>query len=157
MESVRGRAVPGHTLRRGVATDESEIAQALRSVAEDINRAWNEGDIERAYALLGDDFEYTLASTWPQSRPLHGRAEVVAFFKDFRERFPDAHAGPLEFVEVGPQRMIVWFPVIGTGRASGAKTEMQVWQVWQLDNGVPVRCDEYADRAAALKAAGRDD
>ena len=142
--------------RAALTTDESEIAQALRSTAEDINRAWNEGDFERAYSLLGDDFVYTLAATWPQSRPLHGRAEVVAFFKDFRETFPDAHAGPLEFIEVGPQRLILRFPVVGTGRASGVRTEIEIWQVWQLDEGVPVRCDEYPDRAAALRAAGMD-
>ena len=135
-------------------TDESELAQGLRSIAEESNRAWNEGDVERAYGILGEDFVYTLSATWPQSRPLHGRNEVVAFFKDFREMFPDAHAGPIEFIEVGPQRLIMSFPVVGTGRASGVKTEMEIWQVWHLDNGVPVRCDEYPDRATTLEAAG---
>ena len=80
---------------------ESEFARAVRSTFEQGNRAWNEGDIERAYRALGDDFEYELAPPWPQSRPLRGRAEVVSFFRDFRETFPDARTGPLAFVEVG--------------------------------------------------------
>lgn len=48
---------------------ESEFGRALRNLYEEANRAWNEGDFERAYQVLGDDIEYELASTWPQSRP----------------------------------------------------------------------------------------
>lgn len=134
---------------------ESEFGRALRNLYEEANRAWNEGDFERAYQVLGDDIEYELASTWPQSRPLRGRAEVVEFFEDFRETFPDVRAGPVDFVEVSERRLIVGFPVIGTGRTSGIRIEMEVWQVWQLgETGIPARVKEYPDRAAALRAAG---
>ena len=51
--------------------------------------------------------------------------------------------------------MVVGFPVFGTGRSSGAGTEMQVWQVWEVGEGfVPARVREYVDRAAALEAVG---
>jgi ketosteroid isomerase-like protein len=134
---------------------ESELVRAVRSVYEEGNRAWNEGDFERAYQALGDDFEYHLAPTWPQSRPLRGRAEVVKFFESFRETFPDARSGPLEFVEVTERRIIVGFPVAGTGRASGVRSEMEIWQVWELaQGGMPVRVVEYPDRDGALRAAG---
>lgn len=129
----------------------SEFGRALRKLYEEANRAWNEGDFERAYQALSDDIEYELASTWPQSQPLHGRAEVVEFFDDFRETFPDVRAGPLDFVEVSERRLVVGFPVVGTGRISGARIEMEVWQVWELDeNGIPARVKEHPDRAAAL-------
>lgn len=134
---------------------ESEFGRALRKLYEEGNQAWNEGDFERAYQALGDDIEYELASTWPQSQPLHGRAEVVEFFEDFRETFPDVRAGPLDFVEVSERRLIVGFPVIATGRTSGVRVEMEIWQVWDLDeSGIPARVKEYSDRAAALRAAG---
>ena len=134
---------------------EPEFAQAQRDLYEEGTRAWNEGDIERAYEALGDDVEYELASTWPESRPLRGRAEVVEFFKGFRETFSDARAGPVEFVEVSEHRLIVGFPVIGTGRTSGVRIETEVWQVWQLgEGGIPLSVKEYPDRAAALSAAG---
>jgi ketosteroid isomerase-like protein len=137
-----------------VSTAESEFVRGMRSAFEQGNRAWNEGDFERAYQTLGDHFEYKLAATWPQTRPLRGRAEVVKFFRDFRETFPDARSGPLEFLEVGERRVIVGFPVVGTGRVSGARTEMEIWQVWELAaGGMPVRVDEYPDRGAALRAA----
>lgn len=139
----------------GVSTAESDVVRAVRSAFEQGNRAWNEGDFERAYQALGDDFEYDLAPTWPQSRPLRGRAEVVKFFEGFRETFSDARSGPLEFVEVGERRVIVGFPVVGTGRASRVRTEMEIWQVWELaKGGRPVQVSEYTDRGAALRAAG---
>ena len=131
---------------------ESEFGRALRNLYEEANRAWNEGDFERAYQVLGDDIEYELASTWPQSRPLRGRAEVVEFFEDFRETFPDVRAGPVDFVEVSDRRLIVGFPVVGTGRTSGIRIEMEVWQVWQLGEGGIESVKEYPDRAAALAA-----
>ena len=130
----------------------------LRTLYEEGNRAWNEGDFERAYQALGEESEYELAPTWPQTRPLRGRDEVVKFFEDFRETFPDARAGPLEFVEVSERRLIVGFPVVGTGRASGVRIDMEVWQVWHLGEAhMPIRVNEYPDRAAALRAAGIGD
>jgi ketosteroid isomerase-like protein len=138
-----------------VSAAESEFARALRNLYEEANRAWNEGNFERAYQVLGEDIEYELASTWPQSRSLRGRAEVVEFFEDLRGTFPDVRTGPVDFVEISERRLIVGFPVIGTGRISGIRVEMEVWQVWQLgEGGIPARVDEYPDRAAALKAAG---
>jgi ketosteroid isomerase-like protein len=138
----------------GVNTAEWEFVRGVRSVFEQGFCAWNERDFGRAYQALGDDFEYNLASTWPHSRPLRGRGEVVKFFEDFCETFPDARAGPPEFVEVGERRVIVGFPVVGSGRASGVRCEMEIWQVWEYEGGRPVRVSEYPDRGAALRAAG---
>lgn len=136
---------------------ESEFGQTLRKLYVEGNRAWNEGDFERAYQVLGDDTEYELASTWPQSRPLRGRAEVVQFFEDFRETFPDVRTGPVEFVEVTERRLIVGFRVVGTARTSGIRIEMEVWQVWQLgEDGFSIRVKEYSDRTAALDAEASD-
>lgn len=110
--------------------------------------------MERAYQPLGDDVEYELAPTWPQSKPLRGRAEVVEFFQDLHETFPDVRTGALDFAELSRRHLIVGFSVIGTGRMSGLRYEMEVWQVWEFgESGIPVRVREYGDRGAALSAA----
>jgi ketosteroid isomerase-like protein len=142
---------------------ETEFSSAFRAVWEEGNRAWNEGDFERAYGALPDDFEYDLAATWPQSHPLRGRKEVVAFFEDFRETFPDTRGGPaIEFrvAQVsGPVdgTLVVGFPVTGTGRTSGAALEMEIWQVWEVAGGIPRQLKEFHDRSEAMSAAGIDE
>jgi ketosteroid isomerase-like protein len=131
--------------------------EAFKEAFEEGNRAWNEGDVKRAYAALPDDLDYRLATAWPQARALRGRDEVVAFFEDFQETFPDARTSSHEFMEVDERTVIVGFRVTGTGRTSGAGTAMEIWQVWELGEGmVPFRVREFGQRAAALDAAGAE-
>jgi ketosteroid isomerase-like protein len=132
------------------------LIETLRPLYEEGNRAWNEGDIQRAYSTLPEDFEMRLSANWPNARgALHGPDEIVAFFEDFREMFPDARTGSLDFIEVDDRRAIVGFPVTGTGRGSGARTEMEIWQLWEVsEDFVPVRLTEYSTRQQALEAAG---
>jgi ketosteroid isomerase-like protein len=136
---------------------ESEFLSQLRAVVLASNRAWNEGNFARSYATLPDDFEYELTDAWPQARPLRGRAEVIAFFEDFHETFPDTKAHIREFIEAGPQTVIIGYDVTGTGRSSGAGTTMEIWQVWEVGDGlVPRRVTEFHGRELALEAAGLD-
>jgi ketosteroid isomerase-like protein len=134
---------------------ESELFKAFRESFEEGNRAWNEGDFKRAYAALPEDIEYLLTPSWPNARPLRGRDEVVAFFEDFRETFPDARAEIVEFVQADEGTVIVGFAVTGTGRSSGIGTEMEIWQLWEMREGMnPSRVREFASRDEALAAAG---
>jgi ketosteroid isomerase-like protein len=134
---------------------ESEALKAFRAIYEEGNRAWNEGDVRRAYAALPEDFEHQLAPTWPNARPLRGPDEVVSFFEDFQATFPGVRTSRHEFIEVDERTMIVGFRVSGTGRTSGASTRMEIWQVWEMREGmIPSRVVEFADRDTALAAAG---
>lgn len=135
----------------------SDLLRAFKQAFEEGNRAWNEGNVKGAYAALPDDLEYRLAPAWPQARVLRGGDEVVAFFEDFQETFPDARTSSHEFMEVDERTVIVGFRVTGTGRTSGAGTAMEIWQVWELREGmVPFRVREFHQRAAALEAAGAE-
>jgi ketosteroid isomerase-like protein len=135
----------------------SEFLKAFKRTFEEGNRAWNEGNVKGAYASLPDDLEYRLAPAWPQARVLRGGDEVVSFFEDFQETFPDARTSSHEFIEVDEGTVIVGFRVTGSGRSSGAATAMEIWQVWELREGmVPFRVSEFHQRAAALEAAGAE-
>jgi ketosteroid isomerase-like protein len=139
----------------GTGEAESDFLKAFRAIFMEGNRAWNAGDIRRAYTSLPDDFEFQLAPSWPNARPLRGPDEVVAFFEDFQETFPDVRTTLPELIEVDERTVIVGFRVIGTGRSSGAGTEMEIWQVWEVGEGmVPLRVTEFSDRDAALEAVG---
>ncbi len=133
---------------------ESEFLKAFRAIFEEGNRAWNEGDVRRAYVAVPEDFQHQLAPTWPNARPLRGREEVVAFFEDFQATFPGVRTSRHEFIEVDERTVIVGFRVTGTGRSSGAGTSMEIWQVWEVGEGmVPLRVTEFTDRDTALAAA----
>jgi ketosteroid isomerase-like protein len=137
---------------------ESPSLGAFRASFEEGNRAWNEGDVKRAYAALPDELEYRLAPTWPEARVLRSRDEVIAFFEGLQEISPDAQTTSPEFIEVDERTVIAGFRVIGSGRRSGARAEMEIWQVWRLREGgdgpVAESVTEFMSREEALEAAG---
>jgi ketosteroid isomerase-like protein len=136
---------------------ESEFLRAFREAFEQGNRAWNVGDVKAAYAMLPDQLEYRLATTWPEARVLRTRDEVIEFFESFQETFPDARTASHEYLEGKHGIVVAGFRVTGTGRASGAEAEMEIWQVWETrDQGglTVVAVREFTDRREALEAAG---
>jgi ketosteroid isomerase-like protein len=136
---------------------ESELLRAFREAFEGGNRAWNEGDVKRAYAALPDQLVYRLSPIWPEARVLRSRDEVIAFFEGFQETFPDARTAAHEFIEAGSGTVIVGSQVTGSGRTSGAGTEMEIWQVWEVREGddglTTTSVTEFNDRREALEAA----
>ena len=77
------------------------------------------------------------------------------FFEDFQRTFPDAQTASHEFIEGSDGTVIVGFRVSGSGRSSGAGTEMQIWQVWQVsDELAPLGVTEFSNREDALNTAG---
>ena len=136
---------------------ESEFLRAFREGFEQGNRAWNAGDVKTAYAVLPDQVEYRLAATWPEARVLRSRDEVIEFFEDFQETFPDARTASHEYMEGPNGTVLVGFRVAGTGRTSGAVGEMEIWQVWEVrdqDNLTVTRVTEFTTRREGLEAAG---
>ena len=143
----------------GAADSESEFLKGFRAVFDEGNRAWNEGDIGRAYEALPPDFVYELGPSWPEAGgALHGRGEVVAFFEGLHATFPDIRTGPVSYIEAGEGRMITSFELIGTGRHSGTPTTMEIWQLWEVGDELrPLSVREFADRKSTLEAAGLED
>ena len=135
-------------------TEDSDFLNAFRAVFESGNRAWNEGDMKRAYATLSEDIEYRLAPTWPSARPLQGVAEVIAFFRDLRETLPDVRAEILEFIQVDDHTVVAGTRITGSGASSQAGTSMEIWQVWEVnENLIPLRVTEFLERDTALESA----
>ena len=136
---------------------ESQRLRAFREAFEQGNRAWNAGDVKAAYAGLPDELEYRLSPHWPEARVLRSRDEVIEFFEGFQETFPDAQTASNEYIEVDEGTLIVGFQVTGSGRASGAGAEMQIWQVWRIRDAdeelIIEGVTELSDRGEAMQAA----
>ena len=140
-----------------MSTAESEFLRAFREGFEQGNRAWNAGDFRTAYATLPDQLVYRLAPIWPEARVLRSREEVIEFFESFQETFPDARTASHEYLEGDHGAVVAGFRVTGTGRASGAEAEMEIWQVWEIrdqEELTVTRVTEFTDRREALEAAG---
>jgi hypothetical protein len=137
---------------------ESERLRAFREAFEAGNRAWNAGDVRTAYGGLPDELEYRLSPHWPEARVLRSRDEVIAFFEAFQETFPDARTASYKYIEGDEKTLIVGFEVRGSGRASGAGTEMEIWQVWKVqgadDQLIVESVTEFSEQSDALEAAG---
>src|SRR6188472_3294637 len=130
---------------------ESEFLTAFKTLFGEGNRAWNEHDFQRAYGGLPDGFVYQLGPAWPEAgQVFHGPDEVIAFFEQLCEVFPDIRSGPITYIEVDDRTAITGMQVHATGRESGTRTAMEVWQVWEVnDSMVPIRVTEHVDREAA--------
>jgi ketosteroid isomerase-like protein len=140
------------------AQPESDLLKGFREAFEEGNRAWNRGDVKTAYAALPDELEYRLSQSWPEARVLRSRDEVIAFFEDFQETFPDARTAAHEYIEAAEGTVIVGFRVTGTGRTSGVGAEMEIWQVWKVreadDGFTTTSVTEFPDRREALETVG---
>jgi ketosteroid isomerase-like protein len=137
---------------------ESEFLRAFREGFEQGNRAWNAGDVKAAYATLPDQLEYRLAPSWPEARVLRSRDEVIEFFEEFQATFPGVRTASHEFLEGAHGAVVAGFRVAGAGRTSGAGGEMEIWQVWEVqdeDNLTVTRVTEFTNRREAVAAAGR--
>ena len=134
---------------------ESDFLRVFRQAVEERSRAWNEGDVRTACSAFPDELEYQLSPGWPEARVLRGREDVIAFFEDFQETFPDARTKSREFIEPGEGTVVVGFRVTGRGRSSGAGTEMEIWQVWELGERLtPTSVREFGSRREALEEVG---
>jgi ketosteroid isomerase-like protein len=135
---------------------ESERLRAFREAFEQGNRDWNAGDVKGAYAGLPDELEYRLSPEWPEARVLRSRDDVIEYFEGFQETFPGARTTSHEYIEVDERTLIVGFRVMGSGRTSGAETEMRIWQVYRLQGAEGLTVEsvtEFSDRGEALEAA----
>jgi hypothetical protein len=140
-----------------MSATESEFLRAFRERFEQGNRAWNAGDLKTAYSALPEQLVYELAPTWPEARVLRSRDEVIAFFESLRDTFPDARTASHEFFEGKGGTVVVGFRVTGTGRTSQAEAEMEIWQVWEIEDRdalTVTRVREFPDRREAREAAG---
>lgn len=82
-----------------------------------------------------------------------GRDEVIAFFKDLLNEWPDWRTDLLSFSEPEPGVIVVGFRAHGTGRTSGIPMSTEAAQVWDL-RVRPVRVTGFADREAARENFG---
>ncbi len=99
------------------------------------------------------DGVYVTSSDDPDSDTYSGVEEITQQFQRWLEAYPDLRVDPLE-VLVNRDRVLVWGHWSGHGAGSQVPIEMEMAQVYTLDDGKIRRIEEYFNRDEALKAAG---
>jgi len=130
--------------------------EAFKRLHRAANAAFRRGEIEEAWGGVPEEFEFHLPAgvpEMPEEGVLRGRAEVIRYMQSLREGFPDWGGEPQEYIDFGEGRFFIHMRMTGTGGRSGLSGAADMFQVWEVRNGVAIRMREFTDRADAERVA----
>jgi ketosteroid isomerase-like protein len=113
------------------------VSRNLETLRRGYEVAWREGDVERAFAAVGEDFEWVVPE-FAEGEVRHGGPAAIEFFRDWLEPWED-HEIEWELEDLDDERVLARVRVRARGRGSGAEVEMRFNQVWTFRNERPVR------------------
>jgi ketosteroid isomerase-like protein len=82
--------------------------QTTRKVIDSFNDAFNRHDVRGLSELLTDDTVFEDTSPAPDGRRIEGRTDVVAFWRGWFERNPDAKFDAEEIIVSGNRAVVRW-------------------------------------------------
>lgn len=129
------------------------MSEANVRTIQEVESAWNRGDIDAMLSHFSPDAEWEIAESNPSARTLHGRDDIRSYLEDWRDTVQGLHYEGTRYLEVGDA--IVQIGTM-TGRVGGGSAELTapLAFVTHFRDGVAVRTKEYLDVDAALTAAG---
>jgi ketosteroid isomerase-like protein len=113
-----------------------------------------DGRIEEAKALLDPDIYWAEPEEAPDQRVVQGREAALAALNEWLEAWRGYEIELVDAVDAPGDRVLQSIRQRATGAVSGVALEGDLFQVWQLRDGVPVRMEMFFDRAKALATAG---
>ena len=113
---------------------------------------FNAREYEQAADDLSPDMVWDTTGVVPDGEAHRGRETVVAYWRDVGERWGEIRIEPDEWIEA-EDCVVMLGRLVGRGSGSGAPVEGPWNQVWRFDGDVPVSCENFGDRDAALRAA----
>lgn len=124
----------------------SDVATARATVTA-LNKAWEADDLDGVIALLHETCVFHVhvsEALVDHAGPSVGRDAIRAALTAARSNFDYVLYRPIILSATDTEvRQRVEF--MGTHKASGAQMSMRFRQVYQVDGGLVMRCDEYHD------------
>jgi ketosteroid isomerase-like protein len=114
--------------------------------------AFLEGDYERSLLTFDPEVEGDFTHM-PDGRMTRGRDELRREIVRWRGTW-DGLETEVEDIRDGGENVVLLVRQVGTGKASGAQSEMRYGQVLGVREGSIVSMKTYLDQADALSAAG---
>ena len=127
------------------------MSRELDRLRAGLDALWERGDWEASFGVLEPDFEWTPPPSLPDAGtgPWRGRREFERMFRDWLETWEE-HQISYELTDLPDGRVLVETTVSGRGRGSGAEVTMSTAQVWEFEDGRPVRMRWCGSRQEAL-------
>jgi ketosteroid isomerase-like protein len=83
-------------------------SQPTRAVIDRFNDAFNRHDSDALAAILTEDTVFVDTSPAPDGRRVEGKAAVVAFWREWFERNPDAQFEAEDIIVSGDRATVLW-------------------------------------------------
>ena len=116
--------------------------------------AFNRGDFEAATAMFHPEIEWIAYMSALEGKSHRGREAIARSWSELEESFGGSLRGEVREVIDGGEKVIVVLEAHGTGAASGAEITQSWAMLATMREGLIVRVESFADRDAALEAAG---
>jgi ketosteroid isomerase-like protein len=132
------------------------MSQGNVEIVRRIYAVLDQGDDEAFLNLVPPAFVADFSRRQINPTVLRGHDEARAFGEREREIWEDGsiHWEPEALVDAG-DKVLAFIRTGGRGKASGARVEAHVWNVWTFRDGEPVEWTYFGDdRASAFEAAG---
>jgi ketosteroid isomerase-like protein len=105
------------------------------------------------WAHLAPDFELHERPDLPDAKVYRGREEAKEFFRKSQEVFVEVRWELQEVIDLG-HAVVVVATIVGTGRGSEVRTELEETDVFWFRGDTIVRLQAFATKEQALEAAG---
>jgi ketosteroid isomerase-like protein len=136
-----------------------ENVEIVRRVIEGFQAGVERSDFVNApenREFFADDYEWILepGPVIAERQVWRGVEGFLEFIRDWTENFPDWSARVERLIDAGDGRVVALTSQSATGKGSGVPVELNLGQVYELEEGRIVRIRNYQSHAEALEAAG---
>jgi ketosteroid isomerase-like protein len=129
------------------------VASDQLTVVQEGLAAFNRREYDEALRRFSPELEWDTTRLLPDGRVYSRREAVGAYWTDVVERWDELRIVADRWLE-GDDYVLMLGRLVGRGAEGGVPVEGPWHQLWWFRGGVPVRCDNYGDAAAALRDAG---
>ena len=113
--------------------------------------AFNVRDRDRLQSLMDPEIEYRSAT---EQKTYRGFAGMVQYRDDVDAVMEDFHTEEDRFLDVGEDRVLHLYRIVGRGAGSGVPVSRHNAILWELRDGKLLRGQVYLDQREGLEAAG---
>jgi ketosteroid isomerase-like protein len=119
-----------------------------------VSAGYDTARVEDPFELFDPGAAFDVSRTTPEGRVYHGQDGFLELMEQWLGTWDDYEVRAVEFIDAGPDRVVVVMHERGKLKGSDAWVEHTRGVVFTVHNQRIVRYEEHQDREQALEAAG---